>query len=71
MKYHIKIVKSQPNENYKEELKACKQSNRGYGMSMEEASQLPKEYADLRVLEVVLTEEEYRAVKSAVIKVFE
>lgn len=71
MKYKITIIKYEKNDNYEAEMakwKEARESRYGYSEPIREEPQI--EIAK-RSLEVLLTEEEYKKVKSEVIKIFE
>lgn len=66
MTYKITITKMDLNPNYKEEYEDYREKSR-YGSAALE----PIKNIESRVLDVELTEEEYKKVKAEVIKVFE
>ncbi len=70
MKYKLTIIKYEKNENYEAEMAKWKE-NRNYGYRNEPNFDEPRTEVAGRSLEVVLTEEEYKKVKSEVVKVFE
>jgi hypothetical protein len=65
--YRLHITRFEPNPNYAEELKAWNDTRR-YGPPFDGASG-PMPDRELRSLEVVLTDEEFEAVKRAVLEV--
>lgn len=69
MSYIITIIKQETNTNFEQEMADFKEKNRGYmGNDFINTPQLLK---STRSLEVVLTEEEYNAVKKSVLATFE
>lgn len=67
MNYQLKILKTEPNPNYKEEL-ALYEKQGVWSRSIDTPS--PKDEFVRDVLIVELTEEQYKKVKEEVIKVF-
>lgn len=68
MNYQIKIIKTEPNKNYKDELANYKEKTR-WGNGMNEAYPTTEIIKDVLICE--LTEEQYKKVKAEVYKVFE
>ena len=72
MKYKITIIKYEKNDNYEAEMTKWKEDNRnGYFPQRNGYSEdAPKPENTTRSLEVLLTEEEYNAVKKSVLETF-
>jgi hypothetical protein len=68
--YQITIVKVVPNENYKEEMRGRAAANAGRYRDDSFSPEPKKEFVK-DVLMCELTEEQFAAVKAAVLKVFE
>ncbi len=66
MKYNLRITQYEENENYKDDLKEFKQ-NQSYGYSRPDTD-YPKRVTEVRAVDVLLTEEEYLAIKKEVLK---
>ena len=66
MNYQIKITKTEPNSNFKEEMMAYKNP-----YNCRNDSTIPQEYIVKDVLIVELTEDQFKKVKAEVLKVFE
>lgn len=74
MKYKLTIIKYDKNENYEEEMARWKERDNLYlrrGNYDNTTENSPTTDSVERSLEVFLTEEEYKKVKSEVIKIFE
>ncbi len=73
MKYQLIIIKHENNDNYEAEMAKWKEDNQfGYFRDRNGISpDSPQLQKSTRSLEVLLTEEEFKKVKSEVIKVFE
>ena len=71
MKYKLIVIKYEKNENYEEEMAKWK-DNQGYfcRSQFDRVDGRPSLENSVRSLEVFLTDEEYNAVKEAVLKTF-
>ena len=70
MNYNLTITKTEPNPNYKEELKKWKDDQR-WGRTIPDERGWPQPEIVHDVLKVELTEEQFKKVKAEVFKVFE
>jgi len=70
MKYKLTVVSLTENPKYAEELEAAN-SRRQYPQYGGEGVSFPHQFIENRTLEVELTEQEYKAVRKAVIEVMD
>lgn len=71
MNYKIKIVKTEPNPNYKDEMAQYNEKSRYFDRGFERDNGAPLAEFVKDVLICELTEEQYKKVKAEVFKVFE
>ncbi len=70
MNYRIKITRTEPNPHFAEELKAHEERNRGYNTSFNNNGSYPLAEVETTGLLCELTEEQFKAIKAAVLKEF-
>lgn len=71
MNYQIKIVRTEPNLDFKDQMNEHRLGNRMFDRGFERDMGAPREEFVRDVLICELTEEQYKKVKAEVIKVFE
>lgn len=72
-KYKLTVIKYEENKNYEAEMAEYKAKDRGgyYHRNLEDMAALPSRENATRSLEVILTEDEYRKLKSEVLTQFD
>ena len=73
MKYKLTVIKYEDDKDYESKLAEWKDKNEGYmrGRFVNETNEpMPINEIATRSLEVVLTDEEYEAIKQGVVKIF-